>query len=158
MKRLWMLAGITGLALLWGCGEKETVVRITEPPEIDHSAIDEYIEVTETKVGPEGLNVVISGKAKVALGEGVALDVERFQGSTKVDTVRARIAQTKQPEMPAGAQTGTPVEGERLPPPYMMTGPPPIPPIEAGDPVTIAMDATTEGGKISRLVIRPRLQ
>jgi len=157
MKRRLMSVGIAGLVLLCGCGPKETVVRITEPPEIDHTAIDQYVEITETQIGQDGLTVVISGTAKVALGQGLALEVDRYKGGTLLDTVRSRVAQAKQPEMPAGAGAGPLAEGERPPPPHLMTQPPPIPPIEPGDPVTIAIDATTEAAKISKLVIRPTM-
>ena len=156
MNRLWMVAGMAGLVLLCGCGPRETVVRITEVPDIDHSAIDEYVDITETEVDKEGLTVIVRGTAKVALGQGLTLDVQRYKGGSLLDTVVSRVTQVKQAEAPAGAGAGPPPEGERQPPPYMMTQPPPIPPIEAGDPVVFTIDATTDAGKISKLVIRVR--
>ena len=154
MKRFCLAVGLLALVMALGCGDKETVVRIKEVPDVDHSAIDEYVEIGEMKVDSEGLLVLISGTAKAAMGTGIAVKVDRFRGSTKVDTVNSRIAQGKLPEMPVGS-AGPPSEGERPPPPGFGEGPPPIPPIEVGDPVTISIDATMEGGRISKLVIRP---
>lgn len=152
MRKLWAVAVVAMLVAACGCGDEETVVRITDPPEIDHSAINEYVQIAETNVGPDGLMVTMSGTAKVDMGKGLPLRVDRFKDGTMLDTVTSRIVQARQPEIPEGF--ATPDAGP--PPPAMASaGPPPIPLIAAGDPVTISIDATTIGAKISKLVVKP---
>ena len=152
MRKLWAVAVVAMLVAACGCGDEETVVRITDPPEIDHSAINEYVQIAETNVGPDGLTVTMSGTAKVDMGKGLRLKVDRFKDGTMLDTVSSRIVQAKQPEVPEGF--AAPDAGP--PPPAMASaGPPPIPPIAAGDPVTISIDATTIDAEISKLVVKP---
>jgi len=160
MKRLCLLAAVGALVVAYGCGQKETVVRLTEAPEIDHSAIDEYMEFEKAEISQQGLLVLVSGKAKVALGQGVAVKIDRFKGGALLDTINGRISQAKTIEMPGGV--GAEPSGELVDPAAAPPGPPPgmeaIQNIEPGDPVQIVIDATTEGGKISKLVIKLNLR
>ena len=157
MKRLGFLVVAAALVLACGCGQKETVVRLKQVPEIDHSAIDSYVEFVNAEIAQQGLMVLISGKAKVALGQGLQLKIDRFKGGTKVDSVNATAVQAKLVEPLPGAE-GQPA-GQPADPAAMPPGPPPgagvIPSIEPGDPVEILIDATMEGGAVSKLVISP---
>ena len=160
MKWLGLLAVVGALVAACGCGQKETVVRLTEAPEVDHSAIDEYVEFENAEIMQGGLMVMVSGKAKVALGQGVMLKIDRFKGGALLDTINGRISKGKGTEIPGGV--GAEPSAELADPAAAPPGPPPgmeaIQSIEPGDPVQIVIDATIEEGKISKLVIKLNLR
>ena len=160
MKRVALFAAIAALTVVCGCGEKETVVRLTDVPEIDHSAIDQYVEFEKAEVAQQGLLVIVFGKAKVALGQGLTVSVDRFKGGTRLDDVNAVIIQAKvDTPVSAPPPEGIPDSAQVVVGPPAPPGPPPgagIPEdIEPGDAVQIVINATIEGGKLTKLVLKP---
>ena len=129
---------------LLGRGGPE-LVRIETPPEIDASAIEKYMDVEKTKIGPERQMVSLLGRAKEDLGEAMWLEVDRMDGERLVDTVRASVRIVGSGRLPEGYVIR---DGQGGPPPY-------DPRILAGDPVRFSVDAVTAEGPIRKLVIRP---
>ena len=159
MKWLGLLVIVGAVVAVCGCGNDETVVRLKEVPEIDHSAIDQYMDFENAEIGQEGLMVIVHGKAKVALGVGLPVRVDRFKGGTRLDDVNAVIIQAKV----VAAVSAPPPEGvpDTVQVPIGPPAPPGPPPgagipenIEPGDPVQIVINATIEGGRLSKLVIK----
>ena len=125
----------------------DEVVRLKEVPEIDASAISEYMEYTGAEIGLDKLAVVILGKAVKDLGGQVPVSVDRFQDGRKVDTVPAYIILNAEPKLPEGYVIN-PDPGAGGPPPFDFN-------IYAGDPVAVGADATMLGGRFTKLVLRP---
>lgn len=154
MKQVGLVCALCAMALIVGCGkQKETVVRITDLPTIDTTAVDQYVTLDEPSIASGGLFVQIKGTAKVDLGQGMQVTVTRFKDGQRLDTKPAVIRLNKPPdpsEMPPDRTPGA----EGLPPDMEAhEPPPPPPPIVAGDPVQVLIDASCEGGIITKLVI-----
>ena len=153
MKRVGLVCALCAMALIVGCGkQKVTVVTLKELPTIDTSAVDEYVTLDDPSISGDGLFVNIKGTAKMALGTSMAVMVTRFKDGQRLDTKPAAIMPNKPrdpSEMPARPQPGDPA-----PDPAMENHEPPPPQvIEEGDPVLLSIDASCEGGVITKLVI-----
>jgi len=151
MKQAGLVCALCAVALIVGCrGRGETVVRITELPTIDTSGVDQYVTLDEPSIASGGLMVEIKGTAKQALGANtMPVTVTRFKDGERLDTKQTVIRQNR-PVDPATM----PVRDPNMPPEMEdHSPPPPPPPIEEGDPVVVTIDASCEGGIITKLVI-----
>lgn len=174
MKRIafWCLVGL--VALVFGCGKKDTVIRLDKLPETDLSALNPYVEWQPAEISADRLWVNLKGKAKVNLGPSLRVKVTRFTAAGRLDTVFAQVIPGSRPDSGIPGQPGSGDEGAgaipapTAPPGASGTGeagsgdlPPelvPIPspkPIEAGDEVAMQVDATTDKGVVTKLVFVP---
>ena len=158
MKKQWWLvvaAAVLGvLVLVMRLGDRSAVVPLKELPEIDHSALDPYVEYEGARIHGERYTIVIRGKAKEDLwvtrtqglspGKNMPVEVDRFMDGEKVDTVTASVG-LQESKFPPGYVHP---EGANYPPPFIFD-------VEAGDKVVIMIDATTTTGRFDRMVIRP---
>lgn len=165
MRRFALLCGLGAMALLaLGCGGKVTVVPIKQVPEIDASDIAQYVQLGEATIGPNRLFIVVAGTAKMNLGKRLPVRIARFKDGEPLDTKDAFFTLNK-PEDPsripaAGGRGARGAPEDELPPPpdiavpgELPQPPEPEPDIEEGDPVQLRVDASTEGGAITKLVI-----
>jgi len=158
-KRKWWLvvaaAALAALVLVLRLAGRPDVVPLKELPEIDHSAIDPFVEYEGAEIHPaERYMIVIRGEAKVDLvitrgaglkpGRNMPVTVDRFMDGEKIDTVTASIG-VRKPKLPSGYVHP---ENAGYPPPYSWD-------VQAGDKVLIMIDATTTTGRFDRLVIQP---
>jgi hypothetical protein len=135
-----------------GCGPDQTIVLLKDVPEIDHSAIDELVTYEGAEISESRMFVVVKGTAKVDMGPGRGVRVQRHTKDGLLDTIAARISSAKEVVQPEP----TPVDPNRDP--NVMPPRPPMPKpalVEAGGPVQIDIDATMSGGRITKLVIMP---
>ena len=142
------------LVLAFGCGKKgDEVILLKSLPEIDKAALDPYADLGPGEISSDRMWVHISGTAKQELGQGLQVDVERFTVEGRLDTATAylRLAHPPAPVMPERPEPGE--GGEN--PVRRMEMPPPPPPIAVGDEVSMAVDATSNKGVITKVVLKP---
>lgn len=153
MKHVGLVSALCIAALIVGCGgQKETVVRITEMPTIDTSGVDQYVSLDDKSIASGGLFVQLKGTAKAPLGQRMRVSVTRFRDGERLDTKTAYVTLNKPPDpstMPPPRDPGA----DGGPPEEMREPPPPPPDIVEGDPVQLLIDASCEGGKITKLVV-----
>lgn len=156
MRRLGTLCAAAALLVWAGCGGSgTTVVPISAVPDINHSALDPFVDYGKAVISPDKLFIVIHGKAKANLGQRMKVKIQRFKDGQPLDSKDGYVTLNKPSEVPAGPPPpqpggpgGDPIDERREPPP-------PPPDIDEGDPVQLLVDASCEGGKITKLVITP---
>jgi len=154
MKKVAVCCLVGLLALAVGCRRSGQVVLLKELPEIDTSALDTYADWGPGEISTDRMWVKLNGKAKKELGLGIRVRVKRFIGEELLDTVPGQLRLLYQPpaETPAPPSPGGGAGGAV---PLRSDGPTPPPPIMPGDEVTISVDATTNQGVITKLVLTP---
>ena len=118
---------------------------LKKAPEIDASAIAEYMAFEKVVIAPDRLMVVVKGKAAKDLPPQTPIQVDRFKDGAKLDTVPTMLTLDGPPRLPDGYVIK---ENQPGPPPFIYD-------IQTGDPVGMSIDATIESGRITKLVIRP---
>ena len=152
---MWCLVGVLALAV--GCSKSgDEVIRLKDMPEMDMSEMAAWVEFGPGEISDDALWVNVKGKAKVDFGASkLQVNVTRFTAEGRLDKVAAyvKLANPPVPEMPERPTAGEEGSSEYDP----MFRPPILPPplIVAGDEVIMAVDATTNKGVITKLVLKP---
>ena len=154
MKRATVVCMVGLLALTIGCWKRgDKLIRLTTLPEIDTSALDPYVEITNKEISSDRVWVILQGKAKQPLGGGLQINVQRFTGEGPLDTVTTSVVMGGPvplgPFSPRGAERKAPTPEERAAVRPGNKG------IEQGDEILIRVDATTTKSKITKLQLSP---
>lgn len=155
MKRTAMLCLVGLLALAFGCGRKDKIILLKNVPEIDRTAMDPYADLGSAEISQDRMWVNISGTAKQELGQGLQVEVERFTAQGRLDNVTAHLTLANPPPPWSGPPVSEPGQEEEGPMYGAGQRPPLAPPIVVGDEVVMAVDATTNKGVITKLVLKP---
>ena len=95
MKGIWTWTAMAACLAMLGCGGGDDIVRLKEVPEIDHSALDSYVEFGEASISSQGLMVTVTGTAKMDLGFSWPVKVDRFAQGNKLDTTQAFVVRNE---------------------------------------------------------------
>ncbi|MFH0964044.1 MAG: hypothetical protein V2A58_08525 [Planctomycetota bacterium] len=157
MKRVAVLCGVGLLALIVGCSKSgDKLIRLTEVPEIVSTALDPYVTLGDKTISDDRIWVIAKGKAKQPLGERLQLNVQRFTAAGPLDQVTAFVVLANPPVVEPPPRPGdTEGAGGAPGPDYV---PPPPPKIVADDEISITIDATSDKGKITKVVLTPVIQ